>query len=431
MDFLSKLRTIAADADLETAEEIGVARPVAACGFAEGRQQVSREAGLRRSSAENRTRREQAVAAIAKQTLADRGLRGHALERKAHALGIRDAVMPGGRHAPLLKTMLTSVCERNCYYCPFRSGRDYRRATFQPDEMAALFDRMVQAGLVQGLFLSSGVVAGGISTQDKLIDTAELLRHKYDYRGYLHLKVMPGAERDQVFRAMQLADRVSINLEAPNGARLAKLSPTKRYLAELLQPLRWAEEIRQTRPAHLAFNGRWPSTVTQFVVGAAGESDLELLQTTQSLVQQLHLARTYFSRFSPISDTPMENVPAAEPLREHRLYQAFFLFRDYGFDLEEMPFGPAGNLPLDEDPKLAWAREHLLHHPVELNTATRRQLLRVPGIGPKSAGAILRARRQGTLCSLRDVRAAGVSARRAAEFVLLNGHRPARQLRLF
>jgi len=430
MDSLSKLRTIAADVDLETAEEVGAAGPMIACGLAKG-QHVGCEAPLGHNSIGHRTDRAQAVAAVAKQTLAARGLRGQALERKAHALGIRDAVMPGGRPAPLLKTMLTSVCERNCFYCPFRSGRDYRRATFQPDEMAALFDQMLRARLVQGLFLSSGVVAGGISTQDKLIDTAELLRHKYGYRGYLHLKVMPGAERDQVFRAMQLADRVSINLEAPNGTRLAKLSPTKHFLAELLQPLRWVEEIRQTQPARQTFKGRWPSTVTQFVVGAAGESDMELLQTTQSLVQQLHLARAYFSRFSPISDTPMENVPAADPVRERRLYQAFFLFRDYGFDLEEMPFGPAGNLPLDEDPKLAWARTHLRPDPVELNTAARRQLLRVPGIGPKSADAILRARRQGTLRSLRDVRAAGVSAKRSVEFILLDGHRPARQLRLF
>ena len=195
--------------------------------------------------------------------------------------------MPNGKRIDLLKTLLTSICERDCYYCPFRAGRDFRRATLKPDAMASLFMEIHRAGAVDGIFLSSGIVAGGLYTQDKIIATAEILRHKLGYRGYMHLKIMPGAEREQVLRTMQLADRVSVNLEAPNTKRLAKLAPLKEFTQELIQPLRWANEIRQGSSPREAWKGRWPSSVTQFVVGGSGESALELLSTTEFLYKQL------------------------------------------------------------------------------------------------------------------------------------------------
>ena len=212
-------------------------------------------------------------------------------------------------------------------------------------------------------------------------DLPDVLRNSLHYRGYVHLKIMPGSERDQVYRAMQLSDRISINLEAPNSRRLADLAPHKVFMEELLQPLRWAEQIRKTQPARLGWNGKWPSLVTQFVVGAVGENDLEILSTTSYLIKQLRLARTYFSAFNPVTNTPLENHAPENPWREHRLYQSSFLLRDYGFDLEDMPFTPAGFLPLDVDPKVAWARQNL-RDPIEINQADRRELLRVPGIGP-------------------------------------------------
>jgi predicted DNA-binding helix-hairpin-helix protein len=183
---------------------------------------------------------------------------------------------------------------------------------------------------------------------------------------------MPGSEKDQLRRAMQLADRVSINLEAANPVRLAALAPRKKFAEELLAPLKWAEEIRQ-KEAPRTWNGRWASTITQFVVGASGESDLELLSTSEYLYKQLKLKRTYFSAFVPIEDTPLENHPAENPWREHRLYQASFLLRDYGFSMEELPFAQTGQLPLNKDPKTAWAEQTLLHQPIELNKATRRR----------------------------------------------------------
>jgi predicted DNA-binding helix-hairpin-helix protein len=280
------------------------------------------------------------------------------------------------------------------------------------------------------LFLSSGIIKGSVATQDRLLETAEILRKKYQFRGYLHLKVMPGAEKEQLRQAMTLANRLSVNLEAPNDKRLALLAPQKEFFAELVRPLQIIEQIRQEEPAHLGWNGRWPSTVTQFVVGAVGETDVEILSTTEYLTRRLHIQRAYFSAFSPIHDTPLENQPAENPVRKVRLYQTSFLFRDYDFGLEEMPFDQQGNLPLDIDPKLAWAQANLQHDPVELNKAERHELLRVPGIGPKHSYTILDARRKGRLSDLNHLRQLGIATKRLAPYVLLDGKRPSFQLPL-
>ncbi len=351
--------------------------------------------------------------------------------RKQDSVNVSSAVLPNGGRIKLLKTLLSSVCERDCYYCPFRSERNYRRVSFQPEDFAALYMGMHRAGMVEGVFLSSGLGGSGVQTQDRLLATAEILRRKHKYRGYLHLKIMPGAERDQVEQAMLLADRVSINLETPGEERLRSLAPLKRFRSELLSPLRWIHEIRQEKAPHRAWKGTWPSSTTQFVVGGAGESDLELLALTSKLTAQAGLARAYFSAFSPVPGTPFENHSPTPPAREHRLYQASFLLRDYGFGLEELPFEGQGDLPLDEDPKLAWAIRNLAHQPVEVNTASRRDLLRVPGFGPKGVSIILRARRGGKLTSLSHLTKLGLRPGRAKPFILLNGRAPARQLRLF
>lgn len=346
-------------------------------------------------------------------------------------LPVSMACLPGGRRMPILKTLITSACERNCNYCAFRAGRDFRRVNFKPDEMAGAVDRLTKRGVIEGAFLSSGIAGGGVRTQDKLLDTAEVLRKKLNYRGYIHLKMMPGSEFDQVLRAMQLADRVSINLEGPNTKRLQALAPQKVFIEELLQPLRWVEQIRRERPGWQGWKGHWPSSTTQFVVGAVGENDLELLQTLASLNKQVRLARGYFSAFSPTRGTPFENLPACNPWRGHRLYQASFLLRDYGFELEDMPFQTSGDLPLETDPKLAWARSNLKEQPLDVNQADRAHLLRIPGIGPQGALAILTARRQNRLRSLEDLKSLGIVASRAAPFILLDDHRPAFQPSLF
>jgi predicted DNA-binding helix-hairpin-helix protein len=287
---------------------------------------------------------------------------------------------------------------------------------------------LYQARIAEGIFLSSGIFNSGTFTQDKLIDTAEILRYKLHFRGYIHLKIMPGAQYAQVERAMQLADRVSINLEAPTTERLEKLAPRKQFVEELLQPLKWINQIRQTQPAYKGWEKHWPSSVTQFVVSAVGETDLELLSTTQYLYTQLQLKRTYYSTFNPIPDTPLENVPAGSPKREFRLYEASFLLREYGFGLEELPFDKDGHLPLDIDPKIAWAQQNLTGNPLEINRMDKLELLRVPGIGPKSAIKILSAQRMNKLTHPNQLHAFGVNLKRAAPFILINGKSPVFQM---
>jgi predicted DNA-binding helix-hairpin-helix protein len=342
--------------------------------------------------------------------------------RKQDKITVSNAVLPNGKRISLLKSQLSSVCENNCLYCSFRSGRDFQRATFVPEEFAKVFLALYQSHIAEGIFLSSGIVNNGVFTQDKLIDTADILRNKLNFKGYIHLKIMPGAEYSQVERSMQLADRVSINLEAPTSTHLEKLAPCKQFNKELMQILYWINQIQRNQPPHRSWNGHWPSSVTQFVISAVGESDLDLLGTTEYLYKILRLKRTYYSSFTPITDTPLENLPPGSPIRELRLYEASYLLRDYGFCMEELPFNSNGHLPLDIDPKYAWANINLSEHPIEINKADKQTLLRIPGIGPKIANLILDYRRINCNFShVEELFQFGVNLRRAAPFILVNG----------
>lgn len=353
----------------------------------------------------------------------------HHAAYQSHSLAecITNVATPRGK-LPILKTMLTTACERNCLYCPFRAGRSMtKRITFSPNELAQGFDTLQRANRVQGLFLSSGIIRGSVTTQDKIIDTAEIIRNRYGYRGFLHLKIMPGIEYDQLYRLMQLADRVSVNLEGPTQERLNALAPKKDFQRELLTMLRWAEEIRCRHPYE-----KLAGTVTQFVVGAVGDTDHELLSLSNRLYREYGLTRAYYSGFSPITQTPFANLPATDPLREHRLYQASFLLRDYGWKVEDLPFLSDGNMELELDPKRVWAERYLREAPIEIMTARRDQLLCIPGIGPVGADAILKARRQGKLTTLTDLRKLGIRApEQAVSYILFDGHRAAIQMSLF
>jgi len=238
---------------------------------------------------------------------------------------------------------------------------------------------------------------------------------------------MPGIEYDQLYRLMQLADRVSVNLEGPTQERLDALAPKKDFQRELLSMLQLAEQIRRTHPYE-----KLAGTVTQFVVGAVGDTDQELLSLSNRLYRHYGLTRAYYSGFSPVIQTPFENVPATDPLREHRLYQASFLLRDYGWNVEDLPFLPDGNMELALDPKRAWAEQHLRESPIEIMTASRRQLLRIPSIGPRGADAILKARCKRRLTTLTDLQKLGIRApEQASLYILLSGRRPFTQLSLF
>ncbi len=339
---------------------------------------------------------------------------------------IYPAVMPDGKKVALLKVLQTNVCENDCYYCATRRSSDVRRIAFSPDELARAFEELALRGRVQGLFLSSGVAGSPARSMDRMLATAELVRRKQGFRGYIHLKILPGASRAHVEQAMLLADRVSVNLEAPGPERLSRIAPDKDFFGGLIQMMRWVHEIRQRTEALSRV-----SQTTQLVVGAAQESDAEILRTAWRLYREFGLSRVYYSAFQPQAGTPLAELPPTPPLREHRLYQCDFLLRQYGFALDELPLDDSGFLTLSADPKTAWAMRHPQHFPVEVNRADLAQLLRVPGIGPQSAQRVIQARRQGRIRTLRDLKQLGANAERAAPYVLLDGKRPPYQLTLW
>ena len=337
---------------------------------------------------------------------------------------IYPAVMPDGRRVNLLKVLQTNVCDQNCYYCANRSGRDVPRASLKPEELAQSFDLLQRSGRAIGLFLSSGLCGNAGWASERMLATVELLRKRYEFKGYIHFKLLPGVDDAIIEAALKVAQRVSVNLEAPNSERLQALSGSKHFTSDLLVPLERAHNLRQQL-------GLPVSMTTQLVVGGANESDREILSTAATLYQQLGLARTYYSAFQPIRDTPLENHPATPAWREHRLYQADFLLRCYGFRYQELVFDGYDCLSRRADPKTAWALAHPERFPIEINRVTEQELLRVPGIGPRSAKRILDWRRQTTLRDLGQIRLAGADSQRAAPFILFDGHKPPYQLTLW
>lgn len=342
---------------------------------------------------------------------------------------------PDGQRRAILKILQTSACQNNCNYCAFRAGRDLRRAHVTPDDLARSFDLMYRAGLVEGLFLSSGVV--GNRGMDEMIETVELVRTKYAFRGYVHLKLLPGADSGHVEAAVRLADRVSANLEAPTPETLTLLAPVKQ-MPMLVGPLekaaRWRRALRQVDGQESPSEdraGHWGNAriglSTQFVVGPAGETDRELLGVAQQLYRDYHLSRTYYSAFTPVARTPLENAPPTDPRREHRLYQADWLLRFYGFSADELHYDGAGLLRPDLDPKVAWARAHPERFPIDVNVASLRELLRIPGVGLQSAQGVIAARRVAPLRETGDLRRLGARAEQAVPYILFSGRRPPHQ----
>jgi len=349
--------------------------------------------------------------------------------RKKDDLGrwIYPAVLPDGRRIAMLKVLLSNACQKDCYYCANRASRDFRRASFTPEELARAFDQMQRQGLVKGLFLSSGVCGDVHHAMDQMIAAVELVRKRYAFPGYIHLKILPGASFAHVERAVQLASRVSVNLEAPNAERLSRIAPGKDFAANLLQPMHWVRDLIEASGGRLVSAGQ----TTQFVVGAADESDREILSTTARLYKAIGLTRAYFSAFQPVADTPLENHAPTSALREHRLYQSDWLLRQYGFTFEDLVFDEDGNLPGEADPKMMWAQAHPEFFPLEVNRASREELLRVPGLGPRSVARILRFRRRGTFRTLADLKRIGAVVSRAAPFILLDGKRLPYQMSLW
>lgn len=319
-----------------------------------------------------------------------------------------------GRCIRLFKVLQTNLCEGNCFYCANRKERNFPRVSFSPDELARLFIRYYQRGLVDGLFLSSAISGSVARSQEETFKTLYLVRKKYGYKGYIHYKVLPGSEASLIEECAAFADRLSINLEAPGPGYLSKLSPTKNFSTQLLAGLEKISLLNRETPLRAGIT-------TQLVVGAAGEKDKQIAHFAHLLYKKYKLWRVYYSGFLPIKDTPLESVPACHNLRELRLYQADFLLRGYRFIPEELPFDKNGNLPRDKDPKLAWATNNSDKFPVEVNKAGYWKLLRVPGIGRISAKRIIKRRKEGRITTLNELKATGCVVKRARNFVTING----------
>lgn len=305
--------------------------------------------------------------------------------------GVYHAKVGGSRICRLFKVLQTNVCQNNCRYCAFRRDRDCQRTSATPEEMARAFDSAYSRRLVDGLFLSSGIAGSPDQTMTQMIDTSYLLRKKYHYRGYIHLKIMPESSSSTISEAAKLANRISLNIESPTESGLISLSPDKKLKTGFFYTLSLIKkELQKLRFA----SQKTPSLTTQFVVGAGEENDGEIIKTTHFLYKNFHFHRVFYSAFRPVAKTPLAEKPAASPVREHRLYQADFLMRFYRFSPWDIPLDKKGFLPEMKDPKTLWAENHPEFYPLNLNTADYWRLLKIPGIGPKSAQKIIRLRRK-------------------------------------
>lgn len=341
---------------------------------------------------------------------------------------IYPAVLPDGRTQWMLKVLQSNACAYNCAYCAQRAGRKCPRTTFQPDELADLFSQLWRAGRVGGFFLSSSINDRATRVMDRMLDTAEIVRKRHRFSGYLHLKLMPGIETDQIERAMQLAERVSVNFEAVSDAHLQKIAPMKRLKGGLVDVLKTASDLLKKNPGRYRCRG----LTTQFVVGPSGERDVDLVRASLQCYRNLDLKRIYFSAHSPVPDTPLEDSTPTPLWREHRLYQADFLIRQYGFAIDDFIFDPQGGFNPNLDPKEHWAIRHPEFFPIEINTAPLEALLRVPGLGPTTAKRIVKARSFGPIRWPHELAGLGVRSKHALEYLLFDGRvRREEQLSLF
>jgi predicted DNA-binding helix-hairpin-helix protein len=341
--------------------------------------------------------------------------------RGTDGMWVYPASLPRGGRSIMLKTLLSNVCTNDCQYCPLRNDQDIRRCALEPEEVAGLFLEYVRGGGVHGLFLTSGILRDADHTMDRIIAVASILRRKHQYRGFLHLKVMPGASDGAIETALSLASAVSLNVEAPKRSAFQRLSQKKDFDRDIVRPVKLISRLtgRGQRFAKV-------KQTTQFIVGAAEESDREIAEATFGLYRRLRLNRVYFTAYQKglgSADLPGERPGgrnAADLLtREHRLYQMDFLLRKYKWGLGDLDFESDGNLSLTTDPKQRWADCHPEFFPVRLHSAGRKALLRVPGLGPTYADRILETRRNGILHGLRDIGLKGENLRKVGRYVVL------------
>ena len=332
-----------------------------------------------------------------------------------------------GRCISLLKVLMTNVCAYDCQYCVNRRSNDLPRAAFTPRELCELTMGFYRRNYIEGLFLSSAVLVNPDYTTERMIEALRLLREEYRFGGYIHAKAIPGADPRLTYRLGLLADRMSVNIELPSAGSLALLAPDKKK-ENILTPMGQIRDgislaSRERKLCRHAPRFAPAGQSTQMIVGATPESDRQILTLTQGLYDKYHLKRVFYSAYMPVSNSPLLPAPQNfQPplLREHRLYQADWLLRFYGFTAEELLSPQQPNFNEQMDPKCNWALRHLEIFPVEVQTAPADLLLRVPGIGPKSARRILEARRYGAL-DFPDLKKMGVVLKRAHYFLTCQG----------
>ncbi len=340
--------------------------------------------------------------------------------RETPAQGIGNGYISGichtwsadGRCVSLLKILMTNFCKNDCKYCINRRQNDVPRAIFTPEEIASLTIEFYRRNYIEGLFLSSGIYRSPDDTMELMLRAIKILREKYHFGGYIHLKLIPGASNVLISEALKLADRVSSNLELATETSLRALAPEKNF-ALLFAPLKIVREQYENKEI------KAPAS-TQVIIGASPDTDKTILNLAQRLYIKKMVRRVYYSAYIPLNMDPALPVLSSPPfLREHRLYQADWLLRFYGFNIDEL-FENSENLELNLDPKLAWALRNLNFFPVEITKADYWELIRVPGIGPTSAKKIIQARKYGPL-SDEILKNLGVPLKRARYFITIKG----------
>jgi len=356
---------------------------------------------------------------------------------------IYPVTLPNGGTSVLFKTLVSNVCSNDCKYCPLRADQDLRRCTLNEEETVNAFLDYYKRGEVFGLFLSSGVLGTPDATMERLNRIAKILRYRRGFRGYIHLKVIPGASANAIEEAVKLSSAVSLNIETPGAKHLAKLSDKKRFIEDIVEPIKLIsrltgrgnkyERVKQT---------------TQFIVGAADETDSEIVKYMWGLYDRLNLRRIYFSAYQKnLGNANSDNLfsrrrhlsaeakakedgdaktdkiqeTQSQPddifVREHRLYQVDFLLRRYGFSESDIVFDQQGNLPLDTDPKESWAKRNPQYFPVDVNKASKDELLRVPGLGQITVDRILEHRKTARITTINDIGKSTIRLRKANDYL--------------
>lgn len=340
-------------------------------------------------------------------------------------MGICHSFAADGRCISLLKILFTNECIFDCKYCINRRSNDVPRASFTPDEICELTIEFYRRNYIEGLFLSSGILRSPDYTMELICAALEKLRKVYRFQGYIHVKAIPGASEELIQRAGFLADRMSVNLELATAEGLRTLAPHKTR-DKILKPMRLVQNGRSQNAYELKVYHHAPSFVpagqsTQMVIGASDESDYQIISVSEALYQKFEMKRIFYSAFINVNhDSSLPDLPGPPLLREHRLYQADFLLRFYGFRADELLSEKNPNFNEQIDPKCNWAVHHLELFPVEINRADYYTLLRVPGIGTKSARRIMAARRYAKL-DFSDLKKIGVVLKRAVYFITCKG----------